>query len=246
MVVNFLGGFFSIDITEDPLTAPTFREFGNYEHGVFPRNALMIKFSDNCLTQGTAISAGKVMVYTNYQGAIIQPTFVAQPGSTPSCLSTRTQFLNHFEIRLSQQQLEIYGSDYSPDDGQTFPNLRRIYAANINLPFTRGYVHLAARNHASKKYGHGPDHIYHWDNVGFDGPAIAGPRIYEIPDNTTMGSYQGGQVMNLGYQLLDGTTGKPAGIYNPDDQRWTAHVPGRRRRWCDRCVAGDERPISTR
>jgi hypothetical protein len=215
VVVDWLAGFLSIDITEDPLTAPTFREFGNYEHGAFPRNALMIKFSDNCLTPGNAITAGKVMVYTNYQGVVIQPTFLAQWGTTPSCLSTRSQFLNHFEIRLSQNQLEIYGSDYSPDDGQTYPNLRRIYAANINLPFTRGYVHLAARNHASKKYGHGPDHIYHWDNVGFDGPAIVGPRIYEIPDNTTMSSYQGGQFMNLGYQLLDGTTGKPAGIYNP-------------------------------
>jgi hypothetical protein len=215
VVVNWLGGFFSIDITEDPLTAPTFREFGNYEHGAFPRNALIVRFSDNCLTQGTAITAGKVMVYTNYQGTIVQPAFVAQPGTTPSCLSTRSRFLNRFEIRLSQNQLEVYGSDYSPDNGQTYPNLRRIYAATINLPFTRGYVHLAARNHASKKYGYGPDHIYHWDNVGFDGPAVATPRIYEIPDNTTLSTYQGEQMMNLGYQLLDGTTGKPAGIYNP-------------------------------
>jgi len=215
VVVNWLGGFFSIDITEDPMPAPTFREFGNYEHGAFPRNALIIRWSDNCLTQGTAITLGKVMVYSNYQGTIIEPSFVAGPFTTPGCVTTRPQFLNHFEIQLSQNRLEIYGSDYSPDDGQTFPNFHRLYSATLNLPFTRGYVHVAARNHASKKYGYGPDQIYRWDNIGFDGPVINNSRTYEIPDNNTMGSYQGAQIMNLGYQLLDGTTGKPAGIYNP-------------------------------
>ncbi len=56
--------------------------------------------------------------------------------------------------------------------------------------------------------------VFHWDNIGFDGPVIAAPRAYEIPDNTVVTSYNGSQVQNLGYQLLDGTTGKAAGIYN--------------------------------
>src|SRR5207253_1290224 len=35
------------------------------------------------------------------------------------------------------------------------------------------------------------------------------------PDNTTVTTYNGSQGQNLGYQLLDATTGKPAGIYSP-------------------------------
>ena len=41
-----------------------------------PRNALMIKWSDNCLTQGTAITLGKVMVYTNYQPTLVEPSLI--------------------------------------------------------------------------------------------------------------------------------------------------------------------------
>ena len=57
--------------------------------------------------------------------------------------------------------------------------------------------------------------VFHWDNVGFDGPVISAPRAYEIPDNTTVTTYNGAQEQNLGYQLLDATTGKPPGIYSP-------------------------------
>jgi hypothetical protein len=115
----------------------------------------------------------------------------------------------------------VYGSDFSTDNGQTFPNYKLLYSADINLSFTRAYVHFNAKNHATVKYGFGPDAVFHWDNLGFDGPVIPAPIAYEIPDNTTTTTYipdnntTTGQEQNLGYQLLDGTTGKPAGIYDP-------------------------------
>jgi hypothetical protein len=86
------------------------------------------------------------------------------------------------------------------------------------MPFTRGYVHVSARNHATEKYGYGPVWVYHWDNIGFDGPIVSDWRAYEIPDNNTAGtnaSDGNSAIRNLGYLLLDGTTGKPAGIYDP-------------------------------
>ena len=79
-------------------------------------------------------------------------------------------------------------------------------------------MHISARNHATIKYGFGPDGVYHWDNIGFDGPVAAAGRAYEIPDNTTSGTYNSQAIRNLGYMLLDGTTGKPAGIYDPVNQ----------------------------
>jgi hypothetical protein len=204
-----LATYIEIDLTEDPVPAPTFREFQNYETGPVPRNGLMMKWSNNCQQSGRQISLGLVLLYTNYA-----PSTLAPAGST-ACVSTQLGSLNHFEIQVSAQRLDIYGSDYSTDNGQSFPNFRRMYSAAVNLPFTRGYVHVAARNHATIKYGYGPDGIYHWDNIGFDGPVIAGFRAYEIADNTTTGTYNSRSIRNLGYMLLDGTTGKPAGIYDP-------------------------------
>jgi hypothetical protein len=141
-------------------------------------------------SNGGLITLNNVMTYTNYAPRILAPA-----GGT-ACVTTRIGSMNHFEIRVSQQRLDIYGSDYSTD-GQSFPNFRRMYSADLNLPFTRGYVHVAVRNHATIKYGFGPDGIYHWDNIGFDGPVISGQRAYEIPDNTTAGTYNSQSIRNL-------------------------------------------------
>jgi hypothetical protein len=204
-----LATYVEIDLTHDPIPAPTFREFQNFEAGPVPRNGLMMKWSDNCASNGRSITLGNILVYTNYEPVTLTPT-----GGT-ACAATKQGSMNHFEIQVSQQHLDIFGSDYSTDDGQSFPNFRKLYSADLSLPFTRGYVHVSARNHASIKYGFGPDGVYHWDNIGFDGPVLSGGRAYEIPDNATAGTYNSQSIRNLGYMLLDGTSGKPAGIYDP-------------------------------
>jgi hypothetical protein len=212
-----LGGYVAVDITEDPIPAPTFREFNNFEVGPIPRNAIMIKFANRCNSDFSA-SPYNTMVYNNYVGTIITPT-LERNGS--GCSTTSQGSLNHFEIQLSQSHIDIYGSDFSPDNGQTFPNYHLLYSADISLPFTRGYVHMAARNHATMKYtcgSCGPDWVYRWDNIGFDGPVIPADRAYEIPDNTTMGEDQGHTAMSLGYLLRDSTGGFTPGIYDPNNR----------------------------
>jgi hypothetical protein len=204
-----LGTYIAIDLTEDPVPAPTFREYENFETGPVPRRGVMIKFQNMC---DPNVAPGKVLVYDNYIGSEVNPSFSVQG---TGCAQIQQGSLNHVEIQISRTSLEIFVSDYSRDNGNTFPNFRRLYAATLNLPFTRGYVHVAARNHASSKYGFGPVGIYHLDNIGFDGPVIQNSRSYEVPDNTRTGQYDGHTVMNLGYTLHDGTTGRPAGIYDP-------------------------------
>jgi hypothetical protein len=215
-----LGGFIEIELTDAPSPATTYREYQNNEVGPVPHNGLSIKLINACHVGGS-VAPVNTMVYSNYVGTIIAtPTFDHANG----CALVSQGSLNHFEIQVSQTQVSLYGSDFSPDDGQTFPNYKLLYTADISLPFTRGFVHFNARNHATIKYGFGPDWVYHWANLGFDGPVIAAPRAYEIPDNTTMftsnvgAAYDGSPAQNLGYVLLDGTTGKPAGMYDPATQ----------------------------
>ena len=50
--------------------------------------------------------------------------------------------LNHVEVYLTQTHLEVWASDTSPD-GVTFPNLHLLWAGDVALPFSRGYVSLA-------------------------------------------------------------------------------------------------------
>jgi hypothetical protein len=214
-VSHIIGGFVEIELTDDPSPATAFRQLQNYEPGPIPKNGLSLKFAE-CPPTGAA--PYNTMVYNNYVGTIITPTFDHADG----CVDTSQGSLNHFEIQISQTHIDVYGSDFSPDNGQTFPNYKRLYSADINLPFTRGYVRFNAKNHATVKYGYGPDAVFHWDNLGFDGPVIAAQRAYEIPDNTTLTSngsldqqYQGMPARNLGYLLLDETTGKTAGMYDP-------------------------------
>jgi len=213
--LSSLGTYIEIGLTQDPAPATTFQEYGNFEAGPVPRNGLMMKWNDSCALNGNAITLGSVMVYTNYLGSIITPSFTV--GGT-ECPTTKPGSLNHFEIQVSQQHLDIYGSDYSTDNGQSFPRFRKIYSATLSLPFARGYVHVNARNHASVKYGFGPDGVYHWDNIGFDGPIISNWRAYEIPNNNTAGTHDGTTIRSLGYLLLDATSGKPAGVYDPTNR----------------------------
>jgi hypothetical protein len=84
-------------------------------------------------------------------------------------------------------------------------------------------VTLACRGRNTGAFvpGSGPDVVFHWDNIGLDGPVIPALRGYEIPDNTTVSTFTGDAgdpstpAINIGYLLLDGTTGKAAGICSP-------------------------------
>jgi hypothetical protein len=202
-VSQFIGGFIEIELNDSPAPATAFRELQNYEPAPVPKNALSIKFAEVCGSTTAAIN--NAMVYNNYVGTILTPTFDHGNG----CIQTSRGSLNHFEFQISQTHVDVYASDFSSSA------TKLLYSADFNLPFTRGYVHFNARNHATVKYGFGPDVVFHWDNIGFDGPVIAAPRAYEIPDNTTTSTYvsnditTAGMVQNLGYML------RTDGIYDP-------------------------------
>src|SRR5580704_10792864 len=57
-----LATYIEIDLTEDPIPAPTFREYQNFEPGPVPRNGLMMKWSDNCASNGGSITLGNILV----------------------------------------------------------------------------------------------------------------------------------------------------------------------------------------
>jgi len=164
-----------------------------------------------------------VHVFRDYADTALAP-------ATPTCIGAREGHLNHFEVRVSQQTIEVWGTPAS-DDGVTFPPAMLMYQAAVDLPFSRGYVHITTHNHASLKYTHPPQDwpervdatLARWDNVGFDGPVISNWREYEVADALTPSSFDPSNddnpynpthaAVDLGYIAPDAAAGPSATLH---------------------------------
>lgn len=170
LTTNFLLGYMSVVISEDPSPTPAWDLNGR---GPNPRNGLMLVFASN-----------NVEVHDVRDYAL---TTIAGSATT---IPTQKGRMCRVELRLSTTQLEVLTSPPS-DDGVNFAPLvsRRIVNFAQPLPFSRSYVHLIGHNHATWKYGITFGGLprplrswnLYWDNIGFDGPPITWTREYEIP-----------------------------------------------------------------
>jgi len=196
-----LYGWVSVEISEDPVPGPGFDTGpGNDEGNQIPRNALEVQFQNKCDGVATVPSVGVrfVAVYNDYKGTFITP-------SSYTCLTTAPGHLNHFEVTVAQNKVEVYGSDNS-SDGKAFADPKLMFSTAVDLPFTRGWVSYTTHNHATLKYSQQTidSWVMVWDNAGFDGPVISGSREYEIPDSlTTTINPEMKTVTNVGYLVAD-------------------------------------------
>lgn len=192
-------GWVAVDVTEAPTPAPSYFKVQNDENAGVPRNAIEVHFNQNCQTTGMA-SVSRVIVINDYKHTFIEPT-----AEQRKCVSASRTSLNHVEVKLSKNHIDVYASPMSPD-GVKFGAPELLFGTDVAMPFTRGYVHLTAHNHATLKYS--GDTLDAWlprfDNVGFDGPTINGWREAEVPDSLTAGQ-KGKQ--NVGYVLGELTKG---------------------------------------
>jgi hypothetical protein len=155
-----------------------------------PRNGIGVVFAGaNCPTRAlggkspTDRSVGwgavsRIDLVRGYQGHDVEFQPVQQP-----CFRVLADHANHFELRLSRQRLELWGSDYTSNFGVTFPRLRRLLiATGLNLPFTRGWVSFEQAHYNAHKGGVSSMQTYHWHGLGFDGPVLPAERAYQVPD----------------------------------------------------------------
>jgi hypothetical protein len=173
---NGLGGWPALVLAEDPAAAPS---FDWQERGSGPRNGVEIEFATGWCNEKNTVEA-VIYAFNDYLQTSHIPSFdCAIPHA-----KTAPGALNHVEVYVTQTHLEVWASDTSPD-GVTFPNLHKLWEGDVKLPFSRGHVSLALRNHATLKYWLGSAATVRFDNVGFDGPAVSGWREYSAPDSLT-------------------------------------------------------------
>lgn len=202
---NRLMGWIAIAVTEDPMPSPSFSASpgaGNFEGGVIPKNGLTVELDGSCSPTDTKVTM--IHEYRNYVDNM-RDLLDGPNASSATCFPVSHHRLNRFELKLSQTRVELWATPVSAD-GVNFAAPTRVASANISLNFTRGYVHLITRNHASSKYWNssfpadGRDAwLVRWDNIGFDGPVINNTREFEVPDALVPAS----DLVALGYTLAD-------------------------------------------
>jgi hypothetical protein len=198
-------------ITDAPVPAP----FSHFNSMIsFPKNGLGIRFASNAEIgqQGTCpngnnlnkrrftVDSAVVVRNYGYEDVGWNGLAYAYPaggtGMKVNLLDCVTMSpgpngpLNHMEIRVAQNLLEVWASDA----GSTV--LRKIATiTNPNLSFSRGLIWLEDAHYNAHKgacppqYGGNPvcqsEHTFTWDNVAFDGPFTYRDFSYDALDNST-------------------------------------------------------------
>lgn len=212
-------GFLSLAVTEDPTPIPSYsigsEGQNNSEGGATPRSAFLVRFI-NC-PANDAVGVDFIDVLDNYQDTV----YHADP---VECAPALQGALNHIELTVSQDRVEVYATPYS-ETGQEFGDAVLLLGADVDLPFTRGYVQLTVHNHASIKYSQDRLGVFYdawfarFDNVGFDGPVLDDWRESEAPPSLIPGEAAtsiDGDVVSVGYRVADVEDGPNDIIPLPD------------------------------
>jgi len=163
-------------------------------------NSIGFSLDGGCGVPGLT-GVGAVFVTKN--NVYSEPSF-----KTPNCVtkgSART--MNHFEVRLSQNRLEVWGTDAGAG------NLKQLAVAdNLGLTFGQGLVWLDDVHYNARKAiepcecGTQFNHTFVWDNLGFDGPKTYRDLGFDVPDALQAGgtTLAGDSSTALGYQVGTG------------------------------------------
>jgi hypothetical protein len=152
-----------------------------------PRNAIGIRFAanvpgwraDSIVVVRNHIIEDRNIFEGNTSGTKIQDKGWVQLSPGPNGP------LNHVEIRISRDRIDIYASD---PGSRTLKLINTVIDAN--LPITRGLVWIQDVHYNAEK-AHEQDarlpnqknHTYTWDNVAFDGPATYRDLSFDVLDN---------------------------------------------------------------
>lgn len=200
------GWWFELWITEDPApvpyhTAPTVASF--------PRNGLGIMFSPmgTCLSmaEGDCNEIAGVFVTDDYQ--IVHEFPGAGNFPTKGGFVARDKELNHFEVRLNKDRVEIWATDAGSTELYLVQEIE-----GLDLSFGAGFVHLQHSHYNAFKDARpdftgvwaSPAQVYRWDNIGFDGPVLPALRTYDAPMNNARSKndyFKETDIVKYGYDL---------------------------------------------
>ncbi|HMJ16531.1 MAG TPA: hypothetical protein VK524_34190 [Polyangiaceae bacterium] len=170
-------------ITAEPVPGPNLHD---PDQLVTSKQAVGIVLDLNCgkpsAGAGTAgsgfVGVSRILVSNDYDPKNTYDPF-SGPNANSRCVTTEQNKLNTFQIRMSASRIEVWASDAGSS------TLERIAEANVSLGFSRGFVHFSHVHYNAQKAEVTTFQSYQWARIAFDGPALAIPRAYSIPDPLT-------------------------------------------------------------
>ncbi len=159
--------------TDQPIPAPHAGDLPAQEPAA--RNSFGFVIASQCGTNhGSQIGIDSMQVTRNYVASSL-------PMTTGACVTkgSATGALNHFEVRISQDRVEVWGTDA----GSTTLKLMAT-AVNANLTMTRGLIWVENVHYNAGKFDDQADHEFAFDNIGFDGPTPYRDLSFDVPDKS--------------------------------------------------------------
>jgi len=189
-------------LTDQPVPAPFMHS--SCAFCSLPRNGFGIRFGGDRGTCPEGWRAESVTIVRNY---VAEERHIYESNTTGAqirekgCASLSTGpngGLNHVEIRISHDQIDVYASDA----GSKTP-LRLINTiTDANLSFSRGLIWIEDAHYNAEKavslngMPSQKNHTFTWDNVAFDGPPTYRDLSFDVLDQ---GAPLGGGVFDLGW-----------------------------------------------
>jgi hypothetical protein len=153
--------------------------------------------ADSAVVVRNWIAEDRAIFENNTSGMQVKETGCASLSSGPN------GGLNHVEIRISQNSIDVYASDAGSKTLKLINTIR-----NANLSFSRGLIWVGDYHYNAKKANEQDprvadqtNHTYTWDNVAFDGPPTYRDLSFDVLDrNQPDGSPQGVPVYKIGWE----------------------------------------------
>jgi hypothetical protein len=178
--------------------------------GGLTKNGLAISLNGDCApdsgcgacpgtTSYRRVGFGGATVVSNYAKSVIGAAFNDSRVTLFDCVAAASSpdQLNHFEVHIGQNDIEIYGTDA----GTTAPLKKLVVIHDVNLTLTRGYLSLKDVHNSGDVAGGLGTNTFAWDNFGFDGPRL--PRDLAFGVNDSLIPLADGRV-NLGWVVFAG------------------------------------------
>jgi hypothetical protein len=186
--------------SDQPVPAP----YANHPaEATYARNSFGFALAANPIPYCPADTSGVDQVFATSNYAFRELPFT----KVDNCLTYKQGVLNHFEVRLSQSRVEIWGTNAGSTRLQELG-----YVADAGLTLTRGVIWIEDVHYFADKMNNQGTHTFAWDNVGFDGPTL--PRDLHLDVLDSLGRNADG-TLNLGWFAPDPSTDKPLRLTIP-------------------------------
>jgi hypothetical protein len=180
-------------ISDLPVPAPFMHGSNPCDACSLPKHAIGIRLDGEGGSCEGGWRAGSVIAVRNYvveEKGVFDPDNGGMRIQQTGCASEPTGpngGMNHVEIRVSQNTIEVWATDAGTRAGLHMINL----ITNANLSFTKGLIWIEDAHYngykSSRPSTH--NHTFAWDNVAFDGPPTYRDLSFDVLDKNVPGGF---------------------------------------------------------